>query len=93
MRLLDSAVNRTTRSGYVLGPEQRIAPVVALKALTIWAAYQHYEEASKGSIERGKIADMLILSDNPLTIEPQELIGITIEATIKEGEPVYRRGG
>ena len=63
------AVNRTTRTGYVLGPQHRIEPMVALKAMTIWPAYQHFEEATKGSIEVGKAADLVILSENPLTVE------------------------
>lgn len=48
MRVLDATVNRVTRSGKVLGPEQRVSPLVALKAQTIWAAYQHFEEKSEG---------------------------------------------
>ena len=51
MRILDSAVNRTTRSGAILGESQRLRPMDALKAMTIWPAYQHFEEASKGSLE------------------------------------------
>jgi predicted amidohydrolase YtcJ len=47
MRILDSAVNRTTRTGYVLGPDQRISPLLALHAMTLWPAYQHFEQASR----------------------------------------------
>lgn len=93
MRLLDSAVNRTTRSGYVLGPAQRLDPLVALKAMTLWPAYQHFEESSKGSIEVGKNADLVILSENPLVIEPARLIDIEVEETIKDGVSVYRKEG
>jgi predicted amidohydrolase YtcJ len=53
MRIFDNAVNRTTRTGYVLGPKQRLDPLIALKAMTIWPAYQHFEENTKGSIEVG----------------------------------------
>ncbi|AZP10699.1 amidohydrolase [Undibacterium parvum] len=90
MRLLDSAVNRTTRSGYVLGADQRVEPLVALKAMTLWPAYQHFEEASKGSIELGKLADLVILSANPLKVERAKLIDLKVLETIKEGQPVYR---
>ena len=90
MRILDSAVNRTTRSGYVLGPDQRIDPLTALKAMTLWPAYQHFEEARKGSIEAGKVADFVLLSDNPLTIERSGLIDLKVMATIKEGEVLYQ---
>jgi len=91
MRILDSAVNRTTRTGYVLGPKQRIDPLVALHAMTIWPAYQHFEEATKGSLEVGKNADLVILSENPLTTNPAKLIDIKIDETIKNGKSIYRR--
>ena len=90
IRVLASAVNRTTRTGYVLGPSQRIDPLVALKAMTIWAAYQHFEEATKGSIEVGKVADLVILSDDPLTIRRTQLAEIKVVETIKGGKTVYK---
>lgn len=90
MRILDSAVNRTTRSNYVLGADQRIDPMVALKAMTLWPAYQHFEEDRKGSIEVGKMADFVVLSGNPLNIERSELINLKVMATIKEGELLYQ---
>ncbi len=92
MRVLDSAVNRTTRSGYVLGPKQRLKPIDALKAMTIWPAYQHFEENTKGSIQAGKIADLVILSDNPLTIEPAKLITLKVVETIKDGKSIFQLG-
>lgn len=90
--LLHSAVNRTTRSEYVLGPKQRVEPLVALKAMTIWPAYQHFEEATKGSIEVGKLADLVVLSDNPLTIDRSKLKDIQVLETIKEGKSTYQKG-
>ncbi len=90
MRVLASAVNRTTRTGYVLGPSQRIDPLVALKAMTIWPAYQHFEGATKGSIEVGKIADLVILSDDPLTVRRTQLADIKVMETIKSGKSVYK---
>ena len=60
MRVLDATVNRTTRSGKVLGEAQKVSVMTALKAMTIWSAYQHFEEASKGSIEVGKQADIVL---------------------------------
>ena len=83
-------MNRTTRTGKVLGPEHRVSPWVALQAQTIWAAYQHFEEDQKGSIEIGKLADFAILSDNPLTVEPQKLASLKVMETIKQGRSVYR---
>jgi predicted amidohydrolase YtcJ len=89
MRILDSAVNRTTRSGAVLGAEQRLRPMDALKAMTIWPAYQHFEEESKGSLEAGKQADMVILDQNPLSIDPTKIATINVVETIKRDVSVY----
>ena len=66
-------------------------PMDALKAMTIWPAYQHFEENSKGSLEEGKLADMVILDRDPLTIDRQNLVDIQIVATIKEGVTVYQQ--
>ena len=71
MRVLDATVTRRTRSGDILGPEQRVDVMTALKAMTIWPAYQHFEEAPKGSIEVGKLADLVILSDDPTAVAPE----------------------
>jgi predicted amidohydrolase YtcJ len=90
MQLLATAVNRTTRTGYVLGPKHRLEPLVALKAMTLWAAYQHFEETTKGSLEIGKLADMVILSDNPLSYERAKLNQIKVLETIKEGKSIYK---
>jgi predicted amidohydrolase YtcJ len=86
-----SAVNRTSRSGRIIGPDERVAPLEALKAVTIDAAYQYFEETTKGSIEVGKLADLAILSDNPLTVEPAKILEIQVLETIKEGKTVYRK--
>ena len=91
IRVMDATVNRTSRSGKVMGPDERLTPLEALKAVTLWSAYQHFEEDRKGSIEVGKLADLVILSDNPLTV-PTETIGtIEVLETIKEGRTVFKR--
>ena len=90
MNILATTVNRTSRSGKVMGPDERLTPMEALKCVTIWSAYQHFEEDTKGSITPGKLADLVILSDNPLTIDPALLGTITVRETIKEGKTVYR---
>jgi predicted amidohydrolase YtcJ len=92
MMVLGTAVNRTTRTGYVLGPQHRLDPLIALEAMTIWPAYQHFEEANKGSIEVGKAADMVILSDNPLGVQRQKLSQINVVETIKAGKSIYKLG-
>jgi len=93
LRILWATVNRVTRSGKVLGPDQRVTPEEALKALTIWGAYQHFEEDRKGSLEPGKLADMVVLSDDPLQIDPMMIADIEVLETIKEGTTVYKYAG
>ena len=90
MRLLASAVNRTTRSGVVLGPQERIPVADALRAVTRDAAYAHFEEGMKGSLEPGKLADLVILSENPLTAAPGDLADIRVLETVKEGKTLFR---
>jgi len=90
MRVLAATVTRVTRSGEVLGPDQRVTPYEGLKAITIWPAYQHFEEHNKGSIEVGKQADFAILSANPLTVDPLQIAGIKVLETINNGETVFR---
>jgi predicted amidohydrolase YtcJ len=89
MRVLHSAVNRTTRSGATLGEYHRVDPLTAIKAMTIWPAYQHFEEDRKGSLEVGKLADLVILDKNPLTVERSEIQTIRVLETIKEGRTVF----
>lgn len=84
-----SAVNRKMRNGEVLGPDERIAPIDAIKAITINAAYQYFEENSKGSIEPGKLADLVILDKNPLKVPPDDIKHIKVVETIKEGRTIY----
>lgn len=92
MHALWSAVNRVTRSGFVLGPDQRISPMDALRALTIWPAWQHFDETTRGSITVGKLADLVVLDADPLTIDPMKIRDIAVLMTIKEGKPIYTRG-
>ena len=89
MQILWSTVNRVSRSGKVMGPDERLTVEEALKSITLWGAYQHFEEADKGSITEGKLADLVVLSDNPLTIDPLQLNTITVQETIKEGSTVW----
>ncbi|MFT5504797.1 MAG: putative amidohydrolase YtcJ [Gammaproteobacteria bacterium] len=92
MRILDSAVNRVTRTAKVLGEEHKISPLDALKAITLWAAYQNFEEKSKGSIKVGKQADFVILDQNPLSIDPMEIRNIKILNTINNGKTIFTNG-
>jgi predicted amidohydrolase YtcJ len=90
MRVLSATVTRRSRSGDIIGPRHRVPVVTALKAMTIWAAHQHFEEATKGSIEVGKLADFVVLSDNPLSVDPETLAALKVVETIKEGASIYR---
>jgi predicted amidohydrolase YtcJ len=89
MFMMWTAVNRVARSGEVIGADQRVTPLEALKAITIDAAHQYFEEADKGSIEVGKIADLVILDRNPLIVDPMAIKDIAVSETIKEGRTVY----
>jgi predicted amidohydrolase YtcJ len=86
------AVNRTTKDGRPLGPEQCISPFAALRAVTSDAAWQNFEESVKGTIEVGKLADFVILKDNPLTIDPSKIKDIQIVQTIVAGESRFYDG-
>ena len=71
--------------------DQRIPVWEALKAVTINAAYQYFEEAQKGSITPGKRADFVILSENPLEVPKDRIRKIRVLETIKDGESIFRR--
>jgi predicted amidohydrolase YtcJ len=90
MRVLDATVTRRSRSGDILGPQHRMDVITALKAMTIWPAYQHFEEDRKGSLAVGKLADFVILSADPTAVDPETIDQITVEETIKEGASIYR---
>ena len=91
MRLLWIAVNRKTRSDFVLGPEQRLTALQALHATTLGAAYQYFEEDRKGSISTGKQADLVILGSNPLLVDPDSIKDIAVIETFARGKSIYRR--
>ena len=85
---IHNAVNRKTKNGMVLGEEQRVPVIEALKAATVYAAYQIFEEENKGSITPGKLADFVILDQNPLKADKETLKDIKVLRTIKEGEDI-----
>jgi predicted amidohydrolase YtcJ len=89
IRLLWSTTNRKTRSGKVLGEEQKISTYSALEAMTINAAYQHFEDDIKGSIEVGKLADLVVLSEDPLSIDAKNLLEVNVVATFSRGVEVF----
>ena len=85
------AVNRISRNGNLIGEEQKISVYEALKAVTINAAYEYFEENTKGSIKEGKLADLVILDKNPLETDPNEIKDIKVLETIKEGKCIFTR--
>ncbi len=88
LRLVWAAVNRRTQSGRVLGSEQRISVMDGLRAVTTNAAHQNFEEHLKGSLEPGKLADLVILDRSPLD-DPATIDTIRVEQTIISGRTVY----
>ncbi|MGW4382434.1 amidohydrolase [Kitasatospora sp. NPDC004531] len=88
--VLSSQVTRRTRTdGVVLGPEQCVSALDAVKSITIHAAHQYFEQDRKGSIEVGKLADLVVLSASPLTVPPEEIKDIRVVETVKQGATVH----
>lgn len=85
------AVNRRTRGGMVLGPEYTVDVMEAIRAVTIYGAYQYFDENIKGSLEVGKMADLVILDKNPLSVPKDKIKDITVLETIKEGITIYKK--
>ena len=91
MRMVGISVDRKSRSGQIIGEKERLSPYEALQSITSWSAYQHFEEHQKGTLEVGKLADMIILDKNPLKVSSSEIKEIKVLETIKEGVSVYNR--
>jgi len=89
LRIVASAVTRRTSGGTVLGPEQRIGVMQALRAVTIDAAYQGFLEARVGSLQPGKLADFVILDRSPLD-DPEHIETIHVLETFVAGRSAYR---
>jgi predicted amidohydrolase YtcJ len=81
------AVNRVTRSGFVLGPAERITPLQALTAMTLGSAYLMNRDDMLGSLEVGKWADFTVLTENPLSVDPMSIKDIEVVGTVIGGKP------
>ena len=84
-------MNRRTKEGFLLGPQERVSPRQALEAVTKTAAWQYFQEGKKGTLEPGKQADFAVLSENPLTAPPENFRDIQVLETWVRGEKVYSR--
>jgi predicted amidohydrolase YtcJ len=91
IRILWCTVNRVSRSGEVIGSDQRVDPYIALKSITEWAAYQGYTENLKGTLAKGKMADLVILDKDPLKVAPMDIRDIQVLRTVKEGRTIHER--
>ena len=89
MMALQSSVTRTDMKGRTWGPSQKITVEEAIKVGTLHGTYASYEEAHKGSLEVGKLADLVVLGKDPLTTDPMDIVNITIERTMLGGRWVY----
>ena len=90
LRIIHATVNRVSRTGDIIGPDQRVPVYNALQSITAWAAYQAFEENLKGTLKAGKLADFVILDRNPMKIPPMDITSLKVMATIKEGKTIYQ---
>ncbi len=91
--ILHTTVNRISRTNKIIGADQRVSPYIALKSITDWAAWQYFESDQKGTLEAGKLADLVILDKNPLDVDPLTIKDIKVLETIKKGKTVYQLNG
>ncbi len=91
LRDMGIAILRRTERGIAVNPAEAIPFEEALKMFTINAAYLEFEEDAKGSIEPGKLADLVVLSENPFTVPPERLRGIKVDTVIIDGKISYKK--
>ena len=88
-----TAVNRKTKYGATVQPKEAIAVMDAIRMQTIWAAFAGFQEKDKGSIEVGKLADLVVVSENPLKIAAERLGQVQTDITVIDGRIAYQRTG
>lgn len=95
MQTLHAAVTRATLDGRHPGgwvPEQKLTLAEALSAYTAGAAYAEFQEKDKGTLVPGKLADLVVLSEDPFAVPPDRIRELRVETTIVGGRVVYERG-
>lgn len=90
-RTIWCAAKRVTKDGVELSKEESVSVYESLRAMTVYGAYQYGEENDKGTIEEGKLADLIITDRNPLAVPADEVKDIRVMETIKEGKTVFKR--
>ncbi|MGE5486078.1 MAG: amidohydrolase [Ignavibacteriales bacterium] len=93
LQAIHDAVHRSTEEGRVLGPDDRVSVIEALRCFTTGGAYASFEENVKGRIATGMLADFAVLSDDIVRTSPSRLSAIKVVATVIGGEPVFVSGG
>jgi hypothetical protein len=88
---LYAAVTRKGMSGEVYGPDERLTIEEAIRGYTRNAAWLTFEEDTKGTLEPGMLADMVVLSEDLLTIDPERIMGVEVDMTIVGGQVLYER--
>ena len=86
-----SAVTRKTQSGQSVSPAETVDIMDAIRGYTAHAAYASFEEDIKGSIEPGKLADLVVLSGNILETDPEEILHLEADMTVVDGKVVYQK--
>jgi predicted amidohydrolase YtcJ len=84
-------VLRTARDGTEVDPDEAIGVMDGIRMHTLWAAESGFEEDIKGSIEAGKLADLVVVSGDPLSVSPDRLRDLRAELTIVDGKVAFRR--
>ncbi len=88
---ISRAVLRTARDGTEVDPQEAITVMDGIRMHTLWAAESGFEETMKGSIEVGKLADIVVVSEDPLSVPPDRLLDLRCEMTVVDGKIAFRR--
>jgi predicted amidohydrolase YtcJ len=86
-----AATTHKTKTGRIIAPDERVSVMQAIRAYTLSGAYASFEEDIKGSIEVGKLADLIVLSRNILECPPEEILNTSVDLTMVDGVVVYQK--